>query len=146
MYGNRSSTLSEIAIPLKGIEWRLFSNGHSEDTDYAIELCKKVGFTNTELYMFPPPVESEDLIDGISRFSLIITARLHACIVAYSLGVPFITFNWRDKLKLFAQKVGLENYIIDDSLSCGNIYNLIEKLEDFKYNNKEKKDIRRLFK
>lgn len=62
----------------KGIEWRLFSNGHSKDTDYVIELCKKDGFTNTELYMLPPPVESGDLIDVISRFSLIITARLHA--------------------------------------------------------------------
>ena len=123
----------------KGIEWRLFSNGHSEDTDYAIELCKKAGFTNTELYMLPPPVEPEDLTDIISQFSLIITARLHACIVAYSLGIPFIAFNWSDKIKLFAQKVGLGDYIIDDNLSCGNIYNLIEKLEDFKYDDKEKK-------
>src|SRR5690606_25962164 len=58
----------------------------------------------------------------ISKFSVVIAARLHANIIAYSLDIPSIGLVWNDKLTFFGNKIGVpERFIPTEHLSAENI-------------------------
>lgn len=108
----------------KGIQWRIFNNGDACDIAFANELCRKLGKPVNEYVRTPK--EPRELVEIISSFKSIITSRLHSCIVAYSLNIPFVAIAWNNKLKLWANEIGIADRIMEDNLNEQEIVSMME--------------------
>lgn len=97
-------------VEKKGFEWKLFSNGLDTDHAYAEKLIKLLG-KDPEQYLAKRPFTSKELISIEGGFCGVIAARLHALIIAYSLGIPFIGISWNDKTNQFADAIGYPDRI-----------------------------------
>ena len=106
-------------------KWKLFNNGDVCDSEYAKELCEKAGINPSDKLLTPKT--PKELVEIISGFQGIITSRLHSCIVSYSLGIPFVAISWNNKLKYFADNIGVSERVMDsDEL---NFSRVLEKFE-----------------
>jgi polysaccharide pyruvyl transferase WcaK-like protein len=86
----------------QNIKYRLFTNGHISDFDFAVKLCSKLN--RKELIAeIAVPKTATDLVQIISNFKGVIATRLHACIISYSLNIPAVGLVWNDKLSLFGK-------------------------------------------
>jgi len=95
----------------KGIEWEFFNNGSGEDARFATYLLDKV--KKGSKTMIKTPESPEDLVKIISGYKGIVTSRLHSCIVAYSLDIPYIAICWNNKLKYFSQFIGVPERVVE---------------------------------
>lgn len=86
----------------EGIQYRLFTNGLDEDTNLLQEIEEALG--GRRLTVSEPKTASE-LISIIAGFKGIITARMHSCIIAYSLGIPAVALVWNAKLKYWGMNI-----------------------------------------
>lgn len=109
-----SNTLVDIIRDLEkqGVNWRIFNNGDDCDIEFAITLCMKLNFNIEDKIL--TPTTPKELVQIISNFSGIITSRLHSCIVAYSLDIPFIALSWNNKIQYFAKNLGVEERVINE--------------------------------
>jgi Uncharacterized conserved protein len=98
----------------RGIEWRLFTNGMAKDYDFGIELLGELGRDKSK-YLGKNIGSSAELVEKISQFKGIIAARMHANIIATSLGVPSIGLVWNDKMNLFAECIDCQNRYVSGS-------------------------------
>ncbi|MDE6354862.1 MAG: polysaccharide pyruvyl transferase family protein, partial [Prevotella sp.] len=74
------------------------------------------------------------MIENIASYKCIIAARLHSCIVAYSLGIPVIGLVWNYKLKLWGKNIGTEDFFIESkNLQTDFIMNKLEELQHYDY-------------
>ena len=92
----------------------LFTNGASED-----ELLKDEIFNDCVSWVDvceEKPKTPSDLVNIINRYDLIVAHRLHANIIAYSLGITSIGLRWDTKLHSFFKKINRENLFIDTLL------------------------------
>jgi len=105
-----ANILEELEI--RKLPYKLFINGSNLDYDFAVKFCRYINkeYLINELLI---PNTAEELIKIISGFKGIIAARLHACIVAYSLNVPAIGLVWNDKLSLFGSQIGYRERFIE---------------------------------
>ncbi|TLX69455.1 polysaccharide pyruvyl transferase family protein, partial [Pseudomonas nicosulfuronedens] len=75
----------------------------------------------------PQPLTPSDLKSHISEADIVIAHRLHANIIAYSLGIPSIGLNWDSKVKSFFTAVQRLDYYLDDlAPTAENIIELVE--------------------
>ncbi|SFC26708.1 polysaccharide pyruvyl transferase family protein [Butyrivibrio sp. YAB3001] len=88
-----------------GIAWELFSNGLPLDTLFGKKVL--IGLKKSEKEIRIPKNQME-LLDIISGYKVILGARLHACISAYSMDIPFAGFFWDDKIVDFSRATGTE--------------------------------------
>ncbi len=91
------------ALKKRGYDCRFFTNGYSKDILFAQKLMEQLKEYAPE---FDVPENAEDLIKLIAGYQAIITARLHSCIVAYSLGVPITAITWTKKVLDFMELIG----------------------------------------
>ena len=98
-------------LELKKFKWVFFNNGDLEDAEYTRYICTKIGKDPVNYVLTPD--SPEELVRIISRFKGIITSRLHSCITAYSLDIPFIALCWNNKLKFFAENIKVPERIIE---------------------------------
>ena len=89
----------------------LFTNGQAHDNVFALQIQKMLQEQNIHCNLQIPQTPHE-LINMISQYKGIISARLHSCIIAYSLGIPAIGLVWNDKLTLFGKNIEAEDYFI----------------------------------
>lgn len=101
-------------------KWVMFNNGHFEDAEYAEYLCKMLG-KDPKKYLLKAPKSPEELVKTISGFKGIITSRLHSCISAYSLNIPFVAISWNNKLEFFANSIGCADRIIKKDRLSGDV-------------------------
>lgn len=94
------------------IKWKIFNNGDVGDYKFAEKICKKLGEPIENRVV--TPTNPKELVNIISGFYGIITSRLHSCIVAYSLNIPFIAISWNNKLQYFGKEIGLPKRIIGE--------------------------------
>ena len=68
-------------------------------------------------------------MENISGFSSVIAVRMHANIIAFSLGIPSVAFVWNDKLRFFGQSIGYPDRFIEyDKISdAGYVMDVFEK-------------------
>lgn len=141
-YGNKLSEkkLLDIYVELlkrldyEGIEWELFTNGLQSDYKFGIKVLKAYGNTKKEIRV---PKSDIDLINIIDDYRVILGARLHACICAYSLNIPFVGFIWDEKLYYFAQMAHLEKHFVSElELSAEVLYQKITG-KDSMYNTEQ---------
>ncbi len=119
-YGNDSfprekqlSFWSGIAEELtkRGIPWKFFTNGVGRDEEFMNAIVEHMGVSKEECCM-PRPRSARQLVETISGFHRVIAGRMHAHIIAYSLGIPSVGILWNDKVRIWSERIGeAENYL-----------------------------------
>lgn len=110
----------------------LFTNGAQEDQAFARRLLSESALADRidsgDLYLAARPKTPEELIRIIASTQVILAHRLHACIAAYSLGVPQVGLGWDAKVAGFFQSVGRSDYFAGDAdISAHQIAGLLEE-------------------
>ena len=99
-----------------------------------MQLCGEMGLSPADVLTVP--TSPEELVRTVSGFRGIITSRLHSCIVAYSLGVPFVAISWNNKLQYFAGNTGCpERIITRETLEPGKIIAAFDSALETGYDN-----------
>lgn len=103
-----------------GYEWQIFTNGLKSDEEFAIEVLEYAGYgEKIEKYKAPRLTEASELVRLISGYKAIIASRLHANIIAYTLGIPSVAPVWNDKLVFWGKKIGREEcFIVPEDLEA----------------------------
>lgn len=126
------------ALSKQGKAIELFTNGMEPDNSFACQLQNELCRRNINIELRIPKTPNE-MVKNIASYKCIIAARLHSCIVAYSLGIPAIGFVWNDKLKLWGKNIGAEDFFIEkENLNVDFIMKKIERLQCFCYNDTER--------
>ena len=89
-------------IEKRGYEWKLFTNGDTNDEAYAEELLALLGRGSK----YPAPRNANALMQYINSFGGVIGGRMHSNIIAYALGIPSVGFIWNKKLRFWGEKIG----------------------------------------
>jgi polysaccharide pyruvyl transferase WcaK-like protein len=109
-YGNAAAALSEV-----GWDVHLFTNGSPEDRACLASLGAHWRERSPQLKIVEDFAVPGDLASFAGACDLLIAHRMHACIAAYSFGVPVIGLTWDRKLNSFFELIDREAYIIDPS-------------------------------
>ena len=95
----------------------LFTNGSSEDQAYLERLAPRfqaaIGSAVSVMPHFETPGDLSRFIGGCQ---LVIAHRMHACIAAYSYGVPHLGLAWDIKLDSFFASVDRSAFMIDPAV------------------------------
>ncbi|MDL2276700.1 polysaccharide pyruvyl transferase family protein [Breznakia sp. OttesenSCG-928-G09] len=128
----------------KNIKYKFFTNGMKIDYDFGIRVLEKLGREkDISEYIFPSPINSEELVKLISGFRAVIACRLHACIVSYSLDIPAIGIVWNNKLKMFGEIIGYsKRFRTIDQLDIDDIVEVLIASWDEGYDEAQKKNYR----
>ncbi len=95
------------ALEAEGIKYKLFTNGLRQDEEFLTDLLVFMGKEDErEEISLPSAENAKELVEYISGFSSIIACRMHANIIAFSLGIPSVAFVWNDKLRFFGESIG----------------------------------------
>lgn len=112
-----------------GYDWKIFGNGLCDDYEFSLELLEYMGLLEEkDRFFINRPTEGKELAKTISEFRAIIAPRLHANIIAFSVGVPSLGLVWNEKLKFFGQSIGFpERFIEPRDFEVGYIINELHK-------------------
>lgn len=93
----------------QGNEWEIFGNGLLADYEFQVKLLKYIDReSEIQKRIVRRPAYAKELANTIANYKGIIACRLHANIIAYSLGVPSIGLVWNEKLLFWGRDLGLE--------------------------------------
>ena len=94
----------EVAEQLEqnGYRWKIFTNGLDKDEAFAGQVLAAIGHGEK----LPQVRNAKELVEEIARMDGMIACRMHANIIAYSLGIASIGLVWNDKMKFWGQKSG----------------------------------------
>lgn len=135
-------------IEQKGYQVKLFGNGDINDHKFARQVLEYAG-KEEETYLLPRPLETQELIANIASFKAIVAARMHANIIAYSLGVPSVGLVWNDKLLHWGERIGYsERFLRPDAFEAQKIVDVLLKSveEGVTYNASLGKEMKRSLK
>ncbi|WP_323815153.1 polysaccharide pyruvyl transferase family protein [Cellvibrio sp. NN19] len=104
-----------------------FTNGSPEDESVLNDIKEKI-FDMDRAIFAERPLVPEDLVKIICRCEKIIAYRLHACIVATSIGVPVIGLAWDKKLSSYFEGIGAEDRVCT-SFDVDKVINQLVALE-----------------
>lgn len=94
------------ALEAEGIKYKLFTNGLRQDEEFLTDLLIYMGREERREELSLPSAENaKQLVEYIAGFSSIIACRMHANIIAFSLGVPSVAFVWNEKLSFFGKSI-----------------------------------------
>lgn len=117
-------------------QWELFTNGLPGDYEFGIKLLRRINKSDKKIY---EPISAIDAAKKILEYKIILGARLHASICAYSLGVPVVGFVWDDKLDGFVNMAKIEQFFLQENeLTGSRLYDLLIRAMDFKYDDENK--------
>lgn len=110
------------------INFCLFTNGHSKDYEFAKELIHEFNLSNEKL--LPKAANHRELVCQISQFDKIIASRLHSCILAFSMNIPFVGIDWNGKIKFFSKIISRADFVVSPN-EINNPELVFKKLNDF---------------
>lgn len=128
--GNMDQYASELravvqSLTRSGVKCRLLSMTR-EDHNLARTFAKSLG--NVEVYAYRDSVDAT--LKAISECCVVIGPRLHLCILAAAVGVPFLSVMYKPKCLDFAMSVGMEDWVLrSDSFSAAQAGELLMNLE-----------------
>lgn len=94
-------------IARRGKRCRLFTNGTLRDQRFAEALAERLGLDAGDPSLLAPRPECPaELVSIITSCEAVIATRLHACVIAYAYGVPFVGLVWNDKQIFFGEAIG----------------------------------------
>lgn len=121
----------------KGYTWELFTNGLSSDYEFAHKILE-VKRIKSEEKLVDMPKNGEELIHIISKFKGVIAARMHANIIAYSLGIPSVGLVWNNKLKMFGENIKQpERFVTHENFKAEYLVERLEKALEEGYHIKQ---------
>ena len=97
----------------RGCEVTLFTNGSPEDRAYLQRAAEAIRAEVPRVQVAPGFRDPGELAAFASGLDLLLAHRLHACIVAYSFGVPHVGFLWDEKVRSFFGAVGRSRFLAD---------------------------------
>lgn len=95
---------------------------YNRDIDYMRQLLEKI--PNAELL---PILKAEEVFTLIGRFDFFISCSLHGAIFAYSHNVPFVLYNYSDKMQFFMEDRGLEQFLFKNFNEMRIAYEVLQK-------------------
>jgi polysaccharide pyruvyl transferase WcaK-like protein len=111
-----ASEYADLAILLarRGFAIHLFTNGAKEDHAFAGTVMSQPRLAEIaaagRLKLVGRPQRPGDLVAAIGTFHAIAAHRLHACIVAHALRVPYVGLDWDSKVGAFFHSVGRQDF------------------------------------
>lgn len=114
-------------LTVEGHKVEIFTNGLPEDNITAFKLKKRLEETGCAI-TYKQPDSPKELVTIVSNYKGIVAARLHACIIAYSLNIPAVGIVWNDKLTFFGRNIGCEQYFIKpQDLTVDNVRGILSR-------------------
>lgn len=107
---------TETAVELaeSGQAVRLFTNGAPSDQAFAETIWRALpDRARDRVTVCPRPERPEQLVRLIAGFRAILAQRMHAHVVAFSLGVPSVGLVWDSKLREFGALTGRGNFFLE---------------------------------
>ncbi len=90
-----------------GYDISIFTNGDPIDQQFAEEVFNGLpDVYKINVNLVPKPMSPLELVKLIESFSLVVAARLHANIIAWSMKIPAIGLVWDNKVKAFYDEIG----------------------------------------
>lgn len=104
-----------LQIIKNGKKCLIFTNGMSKDQRFAERLASELSSRgmNIEETLCPRPQTVAELVSIITRCEAVIATRLHAGIIAYAYGIPFVGLVWNQKQRFFGESIGLPDRFFD---------------------------------
>jgi polysaccharide pyruvyl transferase WcaK-like protein len=97
----------------------LFTNGAAEDEQALEALLGDTQIADLvgagKITRLPRAGTPQDLCRIIAASRGVIAHRLHACIVAYSYGIPIVGLNWDRKVQSFFEQIGRGDLVVSDA-------------------------------
>jgi polysaccharide pyruvyl transferase WcaK-like protein len=119
------------ALTQKGFATLLFTTGSPEDEAYldrVMPMILSAASPPGSAERVPSLAKAADLADFVSTLDLLMGHRLHACVAAYSYGIPHVGFTWDKKMQSFFDSVGRSRYICAAvSTSVADVVSLAEE-------------------
>lgn len=106
---------SELIIKLKDNNYdvKLFTNGAIRDQKFILKIKEYMNAGGEFDEMIEPrSKKAADLVEIISKYKVVVGARLHSNIIAYSLDIPIVGIVWNIKQLIFGQINNCEEYFI----------------------------------
>lgn len=117
----------------QGFSVELFTNGLEYDNEFAYKICEELK-RRTIIVKLRTPQVPEEMLNIISSYRYILAARLHSCIVAYSLDIPAIGFVWNDKLKLWGKNIGADELFIEvENMDVDFVMKQFARIQHYRY-------------
>ncbi len=92
----------------------LFTNGLPEDQAFAIEVWEQLPAAMRERVLLRPrPTTPGELVTTISSYGLVVAERLHAHVVAHSLGLPSVGIVREGKVREFGRLTGRSGFFVE---------------------------------
>ena len=105
----------------------IFTNGTPGDQRFAEMLARNFNIEGTtDETLCPRPKTVAELVNTITQCEAIIATRLHAGVIAFSYGIPFVGLVWNQKQRFFAESIGLPDRFFD--VSEFNAGQIVKKL------------------
>lgn len=120
----------------KNVKFELFINGLLQDLELAQQICKECSLDEKSISI---PKDEKDLVKIISDYKCVVSGRLHACIISYSLKIPCVGLGWNEKLKMFGKNIGFpERFLEVKELNSENLFNTLQEAIKVDYNEEKR--------
>ncbi|WP_293696163.1 polysaccharide pyruvyl transferase family protein [uncultured Agrococcus sp.] len=93
-------------------DFTLFSNGMKVDQTFGRALVASMNLRSEQLASRPK--NSDEFVNLVAGFDIILSARMHAGITAYALDVPVVGLIWGEKLQFLTKITGLRDRYFDE--------------------------------
>lgn len=125
-------------IEQMGYQWEFFTNGNAEDLDIVPAIEKLLGIS----VKVRIPHSAYELVETISHYKGIVSARMHSCIVAYALDIPAVAFVWNEKLSFWGMNIQKpRNYIPLDKLNASLALKILQEDLEKEYDVQVRKEL-----
>lgn len=108
-----------------GYKVLLFTNGAREDQGFLDGIMQMPANARRaavgELRAAPRPRDPAELLGILQPLSAVVAHRLHANIIAYSLGIPHVGLGWDSKVRSFFEAVGRGRFLVEGRRAPGEI-------------------------
>lgn len=114
-----SAELRDLSLCLKmPIVFVSMTGKHDNDNEEHARIMAQIQKTasNVEMLFMPDTLSAREVHYVFAHASLVVSSRLHGCVMAYSSRVPFVGLAYHPKLIGFAQTVEWRNMMLPDQM------------------------------
>ncbi len=129
-------------LTMRDADFYLFSNGMEVDQKFGRRLIAAMNLPKTKL--LHRPADSQEFLEQMSGFKVILAARMHAGIVAYAMDIPKVGLIWSEKIDFLANIIGeRETYFNEYELDHVKIADLLCNSDKLTIDNKKKEALKK---
>ena len=103
-----------MRLTASGFTCSFFTNGSPRDYIFAKDLVQELGLPYNAVSGFNS-YDCHSFLILLSKYSLIISSRLHTSVCSYSLKIPALCVAWDKKQKEFYEQIGKPDWLIEQS-------------------------------